>query len=154
MKTKSEFAERLKQAMLAAGYEPRPGVLEKEFNMRHWGRPVSFQSASSWLKGACIPTQDKLQVLAEWLKVEPQILRFGEQSARSIREQKRRWDEAVSGPEREVLETFAGLPMAQKKVAREVILALAVKAEVESQTAGPGRSRKTRSNAANATSRS
>jgi hypothetical protein len=31
----------------------------------------------------------------------------------------------VSGPEREVLETFIRLPVAQKKVAREVILALA-----------------------------
>jgi transcriptional regulator with XRE-family HTH domain len=124
METKSEFAARLKQAMVAAGYEPRPGVLEKEFNMRHWGRPVSFQAASSWLKGACIPTQDKLQVLAEWLKVEPQILRFGDQPS-LIRERKKQWDEAVSGPEREVLETFIHLPVAQKKVAREVILALA-----------------------------
>jgi hypothetical protein len=32
MNQKAEFAERLKQAMLAAGYEARPGVLEKEFN--------------------------------------------------------------------------------------------------------------------------
>ncbi|MDR0578787.1 MAG: transcriptional regulator [Candidatus Accumulibacter sp.] len=141
MEAKLEFAERLKHAMAAAGYEPRPGVLEKEFNMRHWGRPVSFQAAFSWLKGTCIPTQDKLQVLAGWLKVEPHILRFGEQPLNLIRERKKRWDEAVSGPEREALEAFIGLPIAQKKVAREVILALARKAEAESQTAeGPGRS--------------
>lgn len=124
MKTKSEFAERLKQAMLAAGYEPRPGVLEKEFNTRYWGPPVSFQAASSWLKGAFVPAQDKLQVLAEWLKIEPHILRFGDRHS-FIRERKKRWEEAVSGPEREVLETFIRLPAAQKKVAREVILALA-----------------------------
>jgi len=128
MNRKTEFAERLKQAMSAAGYEPRPGVLEKEFNTRFWGRPVSFQAASSWLKGACIPAQDKLQVIAEWLEVEPHILRYGEQPMRTIQERKKLWDDALSGPEREVLETFIRLPVEQKKVAREVILALAKKA--------------------------
>ena len=80
MNQKAEFAERLKQAMLAAGYEARPGVLEKEFNTRYWGRAVTFQAVSRWLKGLSIPEQDKLQVLAEWLKIEPQALRFGEVS--------------------------------------------------------------------------
>jgi hypothetical protein len=124
MNQKAEFAERLKQAMLAAGYEARPGVLEKEFNTRYWGRAVTFQAVSRWLKGLSIPEQDKLQVLAEWLKIEPQALRFGEVSVQSVRERKSRWEDAIAGPEREVLEAFINLPAAQKKVAREVILAL------------------------------
>lgn len=125
MSQKIEFAERLKQAMRDAGYEPRPGLLEKEFNTRYWGRAVTFQAASRWLKGLSIPQQDKLQVLAEWLKIEPQALRFGADSIRSVREKKSLWEDAIAGPEREVLEAFIGLPAAQKKVAREVILALA-----------------------------
>ncbi|MDR2625495.1 MAG: hypothetical protein LBC37_04105 [Zoogloeaceae bacterium] len=125
MNDKLEFAERLKKAMLDAGYAPRPSVLEKGFNTRYWGRSVTFQAVSRWLKGLSIPEQDKLQVLADWLNVEPHILRFGECSARAIREKKARWDVALSGPEREVLETFINLPAEQKKVACAVILALA-----------------------------
>ena len=75
--------------------------------------------------GTSIPQQDKLQVLAEWLQVEPQILRFGGEAIFSVQERKKRWDAAISGPEREVLEAFINLPVEQKKVAREVILALA-----------------------------
>ncbi|MDD2744236.1 MAG: hypothetical protein PHV02_18405 [Rhodocyclaceae bacterium] len=125
MNQKTEFAERLKQAMLTAGYQARPGVLEKEFNTRYWGRAVTFQAVSRWLKGLSIPEQDKLQVLAEWLKIEPQALRFGEASVQLVREKQKRWEDAVAGPEREVMEAFLSLPAAQKKVAREVILALA-----------------------------
>nr|WP_202922392.1 hypothetical protein [Sinimarinibacterium sp. NLF-5-8] len=36
---------------------------------------------SRWLKGRSIPEQDKLQVLAQWLSVDPQTLRFGTPSA-------------------------------------------------------------------------
>lgn len=125
MDEKAEFAARLKQAMLDAGYEPRPSVIEREFNQRYWGRSISFQAARQWLLGNAVPQQDKLQTLAEWLKIEPQALRFGEISVQSVRERKQRWEDAVTGPEREVMEAFLSLPAAQKKVAREVILALA-----------------------------
>ncbi|MDR2364706.1 MAG: hypothetical protein LBD68_02475 [Zoogloeaceae bacterium] len=125
MNARHEFAERLKQAMLDAGYEPRPSVLEKAFNIRYWGRPITFQAASSWLKGISLPEQDKLQTLAEWLKIDPHVLRFGAQISRNIAEKKTRWEAAVAGPEREVLEAFLGLPAEQKKIARAVILALA-----------------------------
>jgi hypothetical protein len=125
MSAKQEFAERLKNAMIEAGYEPRPSVLEKAFNTRYWGRPITFQAASLWLKGEAMPEQDKLEVLAEWLKIDPHILRFGSQISRNIAKKKARWDEAISGPEREVLEVFTALPAEQKKVARAVILALA-----------------------------
>jgi hypothetical protein len=129
MNEKLEFSERLKNAMREAGYEPRPGILEKEFNTRYWGRSVTFQAVSRWLKGLSIPEQDKLQVLAEWLQIEPQILRFGGEATISVQEKKKRWDTAITGPEREVLEAFINLPAEKKKVAREVILALALSAE-------------------------
>ena len=125
MDEKAEFAERLKQTMLAAGYEPRPSVIEREFNQRYWGRSISFQAARQWLPGKAVPQQDKLQILADWPKIGPQILRFGGEAIRSVQEKKKRWEEAVTGPEREVLEAFVNLPAPQKKVAREVILALA-----------------------------
>lgn len=125
MDEKAEFSERLKRAMIDAGYPVRPIVLEREFNTRYWGRPISVQAVRRWLNGEAIPAQDKLQILADWLKVEPQILRFGGQSLVSVQEKRKRWDEAISGPEREILEAFISLPTEQKKVAQAVILALA-----------------------------
>jgi transcriptional regulator with XRE-family HTH domain len=126
MNQKAEFAERLKQAMLAAGYEARPGVLERNSTPAIGASAVTFQAVSRWLKGEVHSfEQDKLQVLAEWLKIEPQALRFGEVTQFNLCGTKgKRWEDAIAGPEREVLEAFINLPAAQKKVAREVILAL------------------------------
>lgn len=125
MEHKLEFAQRLRDAMVAAGLEPRPSVLLNVFNARYWGRSVSFQGASRWLRGEAIPAQDKLLVLAEILKVEPDELRFGRAVRQRVQEQRKRWDEGVSYQEREVFDAFLTLPAAQRKVVREVILALA-----------------------------
>ncbi len=125
MNEKLEFAERLRNAMLTAGYEARPSVLEKGFNSRYWGRSVTFQAVSRWLRGEAIPSQEKLQVLAEWLKIEPHALRFGEQAAESIRAKQQQWDKALDYQERETIEKYLSLPIAQRKVVREVISAFA-----------------------------
>ena len=77
MDQKLEFAERLQAAMRAAGLEPRPAVLLNLFNANYWGRSVTFQAVSRWLRGESIPAQDKLIVLAGVLKVEAEVLRFG-----------------------------------------------------------------------------
>ena len=128
MDEKAEFAERLRNAMVAAGYEARPGVLEKGFNSHYWGRSVTFQAVSRWLRGEAIPSQEKLQALAEWLNVEPHVLRYGDHVAQRVRAKQKRWDEGIGYQEREVFEAFLKLPVAQRKVVREVILAF-VKAD-------------------------
>jgi len=64
MNDKLEFAQRLRDAMVAVGLEPRPGVLLNHFNAHYWGRSVSFQAVSRWLRGEAIPEQDKLVTLA------------------------------------------------------------------------------------------
>lgn len=122
---KQAFTERLCAAMVAAGYELRPVVLEREFNSRYWGRSVTFQAVRRWLHGEAIPSQEKLQVLAEWLKVDPHVLRFGERVAKSVRASRKRWDEGVGYLEREVFEAFLALPAPQRKLLREVILTFA-----------------------------
>ena len=125
MDEKTKFAERLAEAMRCAGYEARASVLEREFNTRYWGRAVSYQAVSRWLKGEAVPAQDKLEVLAEWLKIEPQALRFGEHLVQAIRSKKNQWDDAIGYQEREVFEAFLSLPVPQRKVLREVILTFA-----------------------------
>ncbi len=125
MDEKLAFAERLRQAMLAAGYEARPVVLEREFSSRYWGRSPTFQAVRRWLRGEAIPSQEKLQVLAEWLRVEPHLLRFGEKGNVAAQTSRKRWDEGLSYLEREVFDAFLSLPTAQRKVLREVILTFA-----------------------------
>lgn len=125
MEHKLEFAQRLRDAMAAAGLEPRPGVLLNLFNAHYWGRSVSFQAVSRWLRGEAIPAQDKLLVLAEILRVEPEVLRFGQAVRHRVQESRKRWDEGVSYQEREIFDAFLSLPAPQRKLVREVILALA-----------------------------
>lgn len=124
-KSKAEFAQRLRDALQKAGYEPRPAILEREFNQRYWGKAVTLHGVRRWLLGETLPAQDKLLALAKWLGVEPQFLRFGDAVTQTVRERRKRWDEGVGYQEREIFELFLKLPVPQRKVAREVIVALA-----------------------------
>ncbi len=133
MDEKLEFAKRLAAAMRAAGYEARPSVLEAQFNTRYWGKPVTYQAVTRWLRGEAIPAQDKLQVLADWLNIEPHVLRFGEATLNKVRAKRKRWDEGVGFQEREVFEAFLNLPAAQRKAVREVILGLVLAGNAESK---------------------
>ncbi len=125
MNEKVEFSERLRDAMTRAGYQLRPVVLEREFNTRYWGRSVTLQAVRRWLRGEAIPSQEKLQVLADWLKVEPEVLRFGEAVRKSVQQHRQRWEDGVGYLERETFDAFLQLPAPQRKLIREVILTFA-----------------------------
>lgn len=124
MDEKTRFGERLKAAMISAGHEPKPGFLHKQFNSRWWGKPVSFQAVRDWLAGISIPTQDKLQVLAEWLNLHPQVLRFGEQATRETKEPAAAWKNGVSLQDRATIDALLALPAAKRKLVSELIKAL------------------------------
>lgn len=123
-----KFAERLRAAMAAAGYEAKPSVLEREFNLHYMGKPMTLHGVRRWLLGESLPRQDKLEALALWLGVTPQTLRYGTEIEDQVRAKQKRWDEGIGYQEREVFEAFLKLPVAQRKVVREVILAF-VKAD-------------------------
>lgn len=125
MNEREEFAGRLGLAMTEAGYPLKASVLEREFNTRYWGRSVTLQAVRRWLRGEAIPSQEKLQVLADWLKIEPQVLRFGESVRQSVEEHRKRWDEGVGYVDRETFDAFLKLPAPQRKIVREVIMAFA-----------------------------
>ena len=133
MDNKLEFAQRLRDAMQTAGLEPRPSVLVNLFNTHYWGRSVSFQAVSRWLRGEAIPEQDKLLVLATVLNVQPEVLRFGEGVRQSIEQRKQRWEEGAGYLERETFDAFLQLPAAQRKIIREVILTFAKANAVDSK---------------------
>lgn len=71
------FTQRLRLALHNAGYEASATRLSREFNLRSPGSSVTVYAAQKWLNGDAIPTQPNLQVLASWLDVRPEWLRFG-----------------------------------------------------------------------------
>lgn len=123
--TKQNFAQRLIKAMMALGLEPKPAVLERQFNLHYSGEPMTLHGVRRWLRGETLPSQDKLISLAEWLRVPPDELRYGAEIKTEIIQARERWDEAISYQEREVFEAFLSLPAPQRKTVREVILAFA-----------------------------
>ena len=124
-KVKLEFSQRLLAALERAGVPAKPTVIEREFNQRYWGKPITLHAARLWLRGETMPTHDRLLCLAEWLEIEPQTLRYGDAAPKAVREKRKRWDEGVGYQEREIFELFLKLPVPQRKLAREVIMALA-----------------------------
>ncbi len=120
-----KFAERLRDAMQAAGYQAKPSVLEREFNLRYMGKPMTLHGVRRWLLGESLPRQDKLEALAEWLRIPPQELRYGTEIEERVKQERARWDEGIGYQERETFEAFLRLPAPQRKVVREVILAFA-----------------------------
>ena len=82
MNEKLAFSQRLKQTLSNYDWAKiSPTWLAREFNLRYNGKSISVQAVNNWLMGIAIPTQDKLQILAAWLNVSIQWLRFGEQSS-------------------------------------------------------------------------
>jgi transcriptional regulator with XRE-family HTH domain len=110
--------------MRGAGYDPRPSVLAREFNLNYRGEPVTFQSVSRWLNGHSIPEQDKLQALARLLAVEPHTLRYGG-SPSKVAEPRPAWLTNLKPLDREVVESYLALSAQHRRLVRELIAALA-----------------------------
>jgi transcriptional regulator with XRE-family HTH domain len=75
---RGEFSERLIRALDSGGYPTSPAAFASEFNLRADGARVSVYAVRKWLRGEAIPTQDKVHILARWIGVSAQWLRFGE----------------------------------------------------------------------------
>jgi len=74
---KQAFAGRLKQALKRSAKKVETGTeLALQFNLRH-DDSISPQAAQKWLTGQAVPTPDKIEVLAAWLNVSIQWLRYG-----------------------------------------------------------------------------
>jgi len=107
--------------MIKAGLKPKPAVLERAFNLRYFGKPVTLYGTRKWLLGESVPPYDKIVVLAEMLNVPPEDLVFGLEIKQTIKKNRARWDDGIGYQEREIFEAFLALPTPQRKVVREVI---------------------------------
>lgn len=125
------FADRLRRALDAAGVRPSPTVVANEFNLRYWGRSITSHTARNWLLGQALPTQDKLVVLAEWLQVSPDELRFGKSASGSRLSDSDAQFEQLDMADREMIIRYLSLSRADRKTVREVVAAMAVAAGVK-----------------------
>lgn len=81
--------------------------------------------------GKSIPTQDKLRVLAEWLQVSPDELRFGKSAASVPRRTSESLQESLNLADREMLVRYLSLSISDKKIVRDVVEALCVASTVQ-----------------------
>ena len=125
------FAHRLKQALDASAVRSSPTVVANEFNLRHWGRSITPHTARNWLLGKAIPTQDKLRVLADWLQVSPDELRFGRSGGAVMAAEASTDLASLSMADREMLSRYLGLDVNDRKTVREVVTALSLAARVK-----------------------
>ncbi|HEX7643780.1 MAG TPA: hypothetical protein VF472_16350 [Burkholderiaceae bacterium] len=90
---KAAFTERLKTAIRSFDENLlSPTTLAREFNRRSKSSTVAVTGAHKWLTGESIPQQQKMVVLASWLGVSVQWLRYGvsgESPVPSDKDQKR-----------------------------------------------------------------
>lgn len=78
------FSKRFRQALRNADYSPdSPTQLAREFNLRFSSGHVTPHAVRKWLVGESIPTQEKLRILASWLGVTAEWLRYGGEQTHS-----------------------------------------------------------------------
>ncbi len=110
---------------------PSPTVVANEFNLRFWGRSITPHTARNWLLGNSLPTQDKLRVLAEWLQVAPDELRFGRAPGKT-RVQEGDPTDDLNLADREMMSRYLTLAPTSRRTVRDVVIALAVAGDLNS----------------------
>lgn len=120
------FAVRLKHALEQAGIPTSPTVVAHEFNLRYWGQGVTVHAVRNWLIGQSLPNQDKLVVLADWLRVDPQALRFGTSTSSDGKASAFPvLDHSLNQKDQEMLVKYLMLPPKERDVVCEVVAAFA-----------------------------
>ena len=117
-------------------------MLERNFNLRYFGKPITLHGVRKWLIGESIPPYDKIIVLSEMLSIPPEELTFGLGIKQQIKEARARWDDGIGYQDREIFEAFLSLPTPQRKIVREVIQTFAKAFSAEAE--GTGKSAKSK----------
>lgn len=130
MNEREYFAQNLKRILVEKGISPKASVLEREFNLHHYGKPIGLHAVARWLRGEALPSLARLRTLADWLEVELTELVSAETAYKINKVEKQKeptkhiWEMAASYQEQLLFETFLNLPQEQRKVVREVIVAM------------------------------
>lgn len=121
---KKNFSKRLTEALKRAGVDVnRPTAIAREFNLRFHGDPVTTQSVRKWLGGKSLPAQDKVRVMAGWLNVSAQWLRFGDEEG-GLRHGAKEERKTYALEHQRLLESFNRLSDHHKGMVTELVRAL------------------------------
>ncbi len=127
------FAERLRLALKGIGIRSSPSLVANEFNLRYWGKSITPNTARNWLLGKSIPTQDKLRVLADWLHVSPDELRYGTLAPTFKAHDSGAGMSVLTMQDREMLVRCMTLSLEDRKTVCDVVVALVVAAGVKAK---------------------
>jgi hypothetical protein len=128
---KKEFANRLRMALKGIGARPSPTLLAHEFNLRYWGKSITTTTARNWLLGKSILMQGKLRVLADWLHVSADELRFGTLAPVFKAEDLNVDMSVLSMQDRDMLTRYMALTLDDRKTVCDVVAALRLAATVK-----------------------
>lgn len=106
------FSERLREALANA----KPPVttaaeLARAFALRYDAPAPTPGAVRKWWDGKAVPDEDKLEVLAEWLKVPTQWLRYGDKHKGSESD-----GVATTTEEIILLQRWRSLPASRRKI--------------------------------------
>ncbi len=118
-----QFAERLRSALESAGVRASPTLVANAFNLRYHGRSITPHTARNWLLGKVMPTQDKLRVLADWLQVSPDELRFGRAPGKTYVFEMSAGPVEMGLSDREMVDRYLSLSLEERKTIRDVVSA-------------------------------
>ena len=118
-----QFADRLRSALESSGVRASPTVVANAFNLRYHGRSITPHTARNWLLGKVMPTQDKLRVLAEWLQVSPDELRFGRAPGKTYVFEMNAGPVEMGLSDREMVDRYLSLSLEERKTIRDVVSA-------------------------------
>jgi hypothetical protein len=118
------FSKRLICALEVLGVPNSPTIVQREYNSRSNRPPVTTHAARKWLMGEAIPTQDRIQVLAEWLNVSASWLRFGDDGVDSQKKMK-----DMTAQEWRLVEGFRRLTEKQKAGLLALVLAIPARSD-------------------------
>ena len=117
-----EFSVRFKTALKEAGVKISASHVASEFNLRYWGQSISTHAARNWLMGVSVPKQDKLVVLANWLRITPETLLFGTHPACPVAENAA--DEPINLVDRALIAQYLQLLPEHRYAVRLIVEAL------------------------------
>jgi len=121
-----QFADRLRSALESAGVRASPTLVANAFNLRYHGRSITPHTARNWLLGKVMPTQDKLRVLAVWLQVSPDELRFGRAPGKTYVYEMNAGPVEMALADREMVDRYLSLSQEGRKTIRDVVSAFVV----------------------------
>ena len=104
-----------------------PTQVARDFRDFYPSGRISVHAVRKWLNGEAIPSHDKLLVLAGWLSVSPEWLRFGTGSATAQAAQQTIAVYRSPLSDQELVKRYHKLNYSQQQAVGEVITALAAK---------------------------